>query len=131
MVLSDEAYSDVRFEGASRSLVSLPGMLERCVILYTFSKKYAMTGWRLGAAIGPKPIIDIIVKLNVNWESCSNHFVQYGGVEALTGDQSGPRRIMARLRGRRDAALQFLNTTPGIRCLVPATTFSLYPNVTG
>ena len=66
LVLSDEAYFDVRFEGASRSLVSLPGMLERCVILYTFSKKYAMTGWRLGAAIGPKPIIDIIMKLNVN-----------------------------------------------------------------
>ena len=131
MVLSDEAYFDVRFEGASRSLVSLPGMLERCVILYTFSKKYAMTGWRLGAAIGPKPIIDIIVKLNVNWESCSNHFVQYGGVEALSGDQSGPRRIMERLKGRRDVALQLLNTTPGIRCLVPATTFYLYPNVTG
>lgn len=131
MVLSDEAYFDVRFEGESRSLVSLPGMLERCVILYTFSKKYAMTGWRLGAAIGPKPIIDIIVKLNVNWESCSNHFVQYGGVEALSGDQSGPRRIMARLQRRRDVALQLLNTTPGIHCLVPATTFYLYPNVTG
>jgi aspartate/methionine/tyrosine aminotransferase len=131
MVLSDEAYFDVRFEGASRSLVSLPGMLERCVILYTFSKKYAMTGWRLGAAIGPKPIIDIIVKLNVNWESCSNHFVQYGGVEALSGDQSGPRRIMARLKLRRDAALRILTTTPGIRCLVPETTFYLYPNVTG
>ena len=55
MVLCDEAYFDVRFEGASRSLASLPGMRERCVILYTFSKKYAMTGWRLGAAIGPRP----------------------------------------------------------------------------
>ena len=131
MVLCDEAYFDVRFEGASRSLVSLPGMLERCVILYTFSKKYAMTGWRLGAAIGPRPIIDIIVKLNVNWESCSNHFTQYGALEALTGDQSGPRRIMERLQGRRDAALRILDSTPGIRCLVPATTFYLYPNVTG
>jgi aspartate/methionine/tyrosine aminotransferase len=131
LVLCDEAYFDVRFEGESRSLVSLPGMLERCVILYTFSKKYAMTGWRLGAAIGPRPIIDIIVKLNVNWESCSNHFIQYGAVAALTGDQSGPRSIMARLKRRRDAALRILNTTPGIRCLVPETTFYLYPNVTG
>ena len=52
-MLCDEAYFDVRYEGASRSLASLPGMQERCVILYTFSKKYAMTGWRLGAAIGP------------------------------------------------------------------------------
>ena len=82
----------MRFEGASRSLVSLPGMQERCVILYTFSKKYAMTGWRLGAAIGPKPIIDVITTLNVNIESCPNHFVQYGAVAALTDDQSGPAR---------------------------------------
>ena len=131
LVLADEAYFDVRFEGASRSLVSLPGMRERCVILYTFSKKYAMTGWRLGAAIGPKPIIDVITTLNVNIESCPNHFVQYGAVAALTGDQSGPREMMATLRGRRDAALEILNATPGIRCLTPETTFYLYPNVTG
>jgi len=130
-VLADEAYFDVRFEGAGRSLVSLPGMQERCVILYTFSKKYAMTGWRLGAAIGPKPIIDIITTLNVNIESCPNHFVQYGAVAALTEDQSGPREMMARLKGRRDVALGILNATPGIHCLTPETTFYLYPNVTG
>lgn len=130
-VLCDEAYFDIRFEGASRSLASLPGMAERCVILYTFSKKYAMTGWRLGAAIGPKPVIDIITTLNVNIESCTNHFVQWGGVEALTGDQSGPRAIMTTLKGRRDAALAILNTTPGIRCCTPKSTFYLYPNVTG
>ena len=82
VVLADEAYFDVRFEGASRSLVSLPGMQERTVILYTFSKKYAMTGWRLGAAIGPAPIVDIITRLNVNVESCPNHFTQYGALEA-------------------------------------------------
>jgi aspartate/methionine/tyrosine aminotransferase len=131
LVLSDEAYFDVRFAGASRSLVSLPGMRERCVILYTFSKKYAMTGWRLGAAIGPQPIIDVITTLNVNIESCPNHFVQYGAVAALTGEQSGPREMMARLEGRRDVALGILNSTPGIRCLTPETTFYLYPNVTG
>ena len=131
LVLADEAYFDVRFEGASRSLVSLPGMQERCVILYTFSKKYAMTGWRLGAAIGPKPIIDVITTLNVNIESCPNHFVQYGAVAALTDEQSGPREMMATLKGRRDVALGILNATPGIRCLTPETTFYLYPNVTG
>ncbi len=131
LVLADEAYFDVRFEGASRSLVSLPGMQERCVILYTFSKKYAMTGWRLGAAIGPKPIIDVITTLNVNIESCPNHFVQYGAVAALTEEQSGPREMMATLKGRRDVALSILNSTPGIHCLTPETTFYLYPNVTG
>ncbi len=131
VVLADEAYFDVRFEGASRSLVSLPGMQERTVILYTFSKKYAMTGWRLGAAIGPAPIVDIITRLNVNVESCPNHFTQYGALEAITGDQSGPREMMTRLKGRRDAALRLLNATPGVRCHTPESTFYLYPDVTG
>jgi aspartate/methionine/tyrosine aminotransferase len=131
LVLADEAYFDVRFAGASRSFASLPGMQERTVILYTFSKKYAMTGWRLGAAIGPKPIIDVMTTLNVNIESCPNHFVQYGAVAALSGDQSGPREMMATLRGRRDVALEILNATPGIHCLTPEATFYLYPNVTG
>jgi aspartate/methionine/tyrosine aminotransferase len=131
LVLSDEAYFDVRFAGASQSIVSRPGMRERTVILYTFGKKYAMTGWRLGAAIGPKPIIDIITRLNVNVESCPNHFAQYGALEALTGDQAGPRAMMARLQGRRDAALRLLNETPGVRCHTPESTFYLYPDVTG
>jgi len=130
MVLSDEAYFDVRFAGASRSIVSLPGMQERTVILYTFSKKYAMTGWRLGAAIGPRPIIDVITRLNVNVESCPNHFAQYGALEALTGDQAGPREMMARLKGRRDAALRLLGATPGVHCHTPECTFYLYPDVT-
>jgi aspartate/methionine/tyrosine aminotransferase len=130
-VLSDEAYFDIRYEGTSRSIVSLPGMAERCVILYTFSKKYAMTGWRLGAAIGPKEIIDIIIKLNVNDESCPNHFIQYGAVEALTGDQSESRRILQILKERRDAAVELLNTVEGVRCFRPNATFYLYPNVTG
>jgi aspartate/methionine/tyrosine aminotransferase len=130
-VLSDEAYFDIRYEGTSRSIVSLPGMAERCVILYTFSKKYAMTGWRLGAAIGPKEMIDIIIKLNVNDESCPNHFIQYGAVEALTGDQSESRTILQILKERRDAAVELLNTIEGVRCFRPNATFYLYPNVTG
>jgi aspartate/methionine/tyrosine aminotransferase len=131
LVLSDEAYFDVRFRGASRSIVSLPGMQERTVILYTFSKKYAMTGWRLGAAVGPRPVIDIITRMNVNVESCPNHFVQYGALAALTGDQSGPRKMMARLEARRDAALRLLTSTPGVDCHTPESTFYLYPDVTG
>jgi aspartate/methionine/tyrosine aminotransferase len=106
-------------------------MAERSVILYTFSKKFAMTGWRLGAAIGPKPVIDIISKLNVNDESCSNHFIQYGAIEGLTGDQSGPQEILRILRERRDVAVELLNGIEGVRCLRPNATFYLYPNVTG
>lgn len=129
-VLVDEAYFDIRYEGKSTSLVSLPGMEERCVILYTFSKKFAMTGWRLGAAIGPKEVIDVIAKLNVNDESCSNHFIQYGGIEGLRGDQSGPRKIVELLRQRRDACVEALNNIAGIRCFKPQATFYLFPNVT-
>jgi aspartate/methionine/tyrosine aminotransferase len=131
MVLCDEAYFDTHYEGKSASLASLPGIAERSVILYTFSKKFAMTGWRLGAAIGPREIVDVIAKLNVNDESCPNHFIQYGALEGLTGDQSGPRHIVEVLRERRDAAVGLLNEMPGVRCYKPNATFYLFPNVTG
>jgi aspartate/methionine/tyrosine aminotransferase len=129
-VLCDEAYFDMRYEGKSSSLASLPGMAERSVILYTFSKKFAMTGWRLGAAIGPKEIIDVITKLNVNQESCSNHFVQYAALEGLTGDQTEAKQILATLKERRDTAVDMLNSIDGVRCFRPNATFYLWPNVT-
>jgi aspartate/methionine/tyrosine aminotransferase len=131
-VLCDEAYFDVRLDsGTSRSLAALPGMQERCVILFTFAKRYAMGGWRLGAAIGPRNVIDVIVMLNTNFESCTNTFVQWAGVEALTGDQSGAKRILEVLRERRDIGAPILAATEGITCHRPETTFYLYPNVTG
>jgi aspartate/methionine/tyrosine aminotransferase len=129
-VLCDEAYFDIRYAGRSRSFASLPGMAERSVILYTFSKKFAMTGWRLGAAIGPREVIDVIIKLNVNDESCSNHFIQYAALAGLTGDPAGPARILQTLRKRRDAAVSMLNRIEGVRCFCPDVTFYLYPNVT-
>jgi aspartate/methionine/tyrosine aminotransferase len=128
-VLCDEAYWDTRYSGKSQSLASLPGMAERSVILYTFSKKFAMTGWRLGAAVGPALIVDVIAKLNVNDESCSNHFIQYGALEGLTGDQSGPREIVRILRERRDACVELLGQIPGVTCFTPESTFYLFPNV--
>ena len=130
-VLCDEAYFDIRYEGKSNSFASLPGMAERSVILYTFSKKFAMTGWRLGAAIGPKEIIDVIAKLNVNDESCPNHFIQYGAIEGLTGDQTAARQILETLKARRDATVDILNSIEGIHCFCPNATFYLFPNVTG
>jgi len=129
-LLCDEAYFDIRYEGASTSLASLPGMAERCVVLYTFSKKFAMTGWRLGAAIAPRDVAQVLARLNVNDESCSNHFVQYGALEGLTGDQAGPRHIVEVLRERRDAAVSLLRDTPGVRCAAPVATFYLFANVT-
>jgi len=130
-VLCDEAYFDIRYDGQSKSLAALPGMRERCVILHTFSKKFAMTGWRLGATIGPKEIIDVIIKLNVNEESCSNHFVQYAAIEGLTGDQTETLQLLDILKERRDTTVDLLNEIDGIRCIRPNATFYLWPNVTG
>ena len=130
LVLCDEAYFDIRYSGTSVSFARQPGMAERCVLLYTFSKKFAMTGWRLGAAVGPKEIIDVIAKLNVNAESCSNHFIQYGALAGLTGDQTEVKAILATLQDRRDAAVDALNAIKGITCGRPNATFYLFPNVT-
>ena len=130
MVLTDEAYYEIRYGGEPRSIVAFPGMRDRTVVLYTFSKKYAMTGWRLGAAIGPEEIINIIAKLNVNAESCSNHFIQWAMLEALTGDPGGPLQILDTLRERRDAAVAGLNAIDGINIPTPNSTFYLFPNVT-
>ncbi|NOQ19509.1 MAG: aminotransferase class I/II-fold pyridoxal phosphate-dependent enzyme [Desulfobacterales bacterium] len=129
-VLCDEAYFDIRYEGKSSSFAALPGMAERCVILYTFSKRFAMTGWRLGAAVGPKQVIDVFAKLNVNDESCSNHFIQYGAIEGLTGDQTEVKQILRTLKERGDTAVDILNSIEGVRCFRPNATFYLYPNIT-
>jgi aspartate/methionine/tyrosine aminotransferase len=129
-VLSDEAYFEMRYTGTSTSIASLPGMSPRTVILYTFSKKFAMTGWRLGAAVGPVDLITQITKINTNDESCTTHFVQAAGIEALEGDQSGPRAILAELQRRRDAAVDQLQGIPGFVVARPDSTFYLFPNVT-
>ena len=129
-VLSDEAYFEIQYSGKPESIVSLPGMQERSIILYTCSKRFAMTGWRLGAAIGPTSAIDIINKFNTNFESCTTHFIQKGMVEAIEGDTSGPDSIIEELRRRRDAAVAGLNAIDGISIAAPNSTFYLFPNVT-
>jgi aspartate/methionine/tyrosine aminotransferase len=129
-VLSDEAYFEMRYAGKSSSIASLPGMAERTVILYTFSKKFAMTGWRLGCAAGPEPVIAQIAKLNTNDESCTTHFVQVAGVEALQHPE-GAAPILVELQKRRDAAIAALQEVPGLKVARPDATFYLFPNVTG
>ena len=131
MVLCDEAYFDIRYSGASASLASLPGMAERSVILYTFSKKFAMTGWRLGARDGPREVVEVIAKLNVNDESCPNHFIQFGAIEGLTGDQSGPRHIVSVLKEETDRGCRDTERDARVRCFMPNAAFYLFPNVTG
>lgn len=128
-VLSDEAYFDIRYAGESKSIISLPGMQERTVILYTFSKKFAMTGWRLGAAIGPKDLVERISKLNTNEESCTAQFVQWAGVEAINGDQSGANELLSVLRTRRDATIAGINKIHGMRVHTPESAFYVFPEI--
>ncbi|MBQ14910.1 MAG: aminotransferase class I/II-fold pyridoxal phosphate-dependent enzyme [Gammaproteobacteria bacterium] len=129
-VLSDEAYFEIQYSGQPDSIVSVPGMQERSVILYTCSKRFAMTGWRLGAAIGPKAVVEVFNKLNTNIESCTAHFIQRAMVDVIEGDTSGPDAIIDELRQRRDAAVAGLNAISGISIQAPNSTFYLFPNVT-
>ena len=129
-VLSDEAYFETRYAGTSESIAALPGMAERTVILYTFSKKFAMTGSRLGCAVAPRVLADVLSTLNTNDESCTTHYVQWAGVAALQGTQDPVVEMLDVLRQRRDAACEIVNTIPGMRVAVPQSTFYLFPDVT-
>jgi aspartate/methionine/tyrosine aminotransferase len=129
-LLSDEAYFHIRYSGKSRSIVSLPEMQERTVILDAHSKRFAMTGWRLGAAIGPKDVVDWISKLNVNQESCTNHFIQYAGIDALKNGEAGTREIVKTLKERRDVLAAALRAIRGVEVYVPEITFYLFPDIT-
>lgn len=129
-VLSDEAYFEARYEGVSQSIASLPGMAARTVILYTFSKKFAMTGSRLGCAVAPVELAHAFGTLNTNDESCTTHYVQWAGVEALRGTQEPVRQMLDVLRERRDAACDAVNAIPGMHVAVPHSTFYLFPDVT-
>ena len=128
-VLADEAYFEMRYSGTSSSIASIDGMAERTTILYTFSKKFAMTGWRLGCAAAPQEIADVLSKLNTNDESCTTHFVQWAGVAGLH-DDSGAAPIREELKRRRDAAHEALNAIAGFSVAKPNATFYLFPDVT-
>lgn len=129
-VLSDEAYFETRYAGKSHSIASIDGMAERTVILYSFSKRFAMTGWRLGAGITPTELTPWFSRMNTNNESCTTHFVQYAGLAGLHGDQTEIEQIRRALQDRRDTAFEILADTPGVRLTKPESTFYLYPDVT-
>jgi aspartate/methionine/tyrosine aminotransferase len=131
VVLADEIYGRILYEGEHVSIASLPGMAERTVILDGFSKTYAMTGWRLGYAIVPDALAFAFGRLIINSVSCVSTFEQYGAVEALTGPQDAVDAMVAEFRARRDLVVDGLNAIPGIRCLRPAGAFYVFPDVSG
>jgi aspartate/methionine/tyrosine aminotransferase len=129
IVLSDEIYEHIIYEGKLYSIASLPGMLDRTIILNGFSKTFAMTGWRLGYGILPLELVGAITPLIVNSVSCTTAFNQYAGIEALTGPQDSVVRMVDEFKRRRDLIVDGLNEIPGISCLRPKGAFYAFPNI--
>lgn len=132
MVLSDEIYSRLYYtEEPPFSIASLPGMLEKTIILDGFSKTYAMTGWRIGYGVMPEWLVDAVNKLMVNSNSCTASFTQRAAIAALTGSQSDVDKMLREFRRRREAFCGALNEVPGFRCALPGGAFYAFANVKG
>jgi aspartate/methionine/tyrosine aminotransferase len=132
MVLSDEIYSRIYYGSEPPvSIASLPGMLEKTIILDGFSKTYAMTGWRMGYGVMPEWLVEAVNKLMVNSNSCTATFTQRAGIAALEGPQDAVDRMVAEFRRRRDAFCAGLNQVPGFRCALPGGAFYAFANITG
>ncbi|MGC8786840.1 MAG: pyridoxal phosphate-dependent aminotransferase [Anaerolineae bacterium] len=129
MILSDEIYSRIVYDGEFVSITSFPGMVERTIILDGFSKTYAMTGWRMGYGVMPEALAAQVAKLMTNSNSCTAAFTQVAGVEALRGPQDESYKMVAAFKERRDFIVKGLNEIPGIRCLLPKGAFYVFPNV--
>jgi len=129
VVLSDEVYAHMLFEGEHVSIGTLPGMRERTILLESFSKTYAMTGWRLGFVACPEPIAQKLTQLLTNSVSCVAPFMQLAGAKALLADQSESRAMMEDYRRRRDLFIAGLNEIDGLSCKSPAGAFYAFPNV--
>ena len=129
-LISDDAYFDTLYDGEPESIASYPGMYGRTLTMYTFSKKFAMTGWRLGASIGPKKIIEQINRLNVNMESCTTHFVQYAGLAGLNAPNQETQDILNVLKERRDTLVKILSEIEGVEVHMPEAGFYVFPKVT-
>ena len=131
MVLSDEIYSRIYYGEAPVSIASLPGMLEKTIILDGFSKTYAMTGWRMGYGVMPEWLVDAVNKLMVNSNSCTATFTQRAGIAAIEGPQQPVDAMVAEFRRRRDSFCAGLNQVPGFRCALPGGAFYAFANITG
>ncbi len=129
-ILTDEVYSRLLYEGTHQSILSLPGMKEKTILIDGHSKTYAMTGWRLGYGVAPREIADKITRLTINSNSCTATFTQIAGIEALTGPQTFVTQMVSEFKIRRDAIVDGLNAIDGITCIKPLGSFYVFPNVT-
>jgi aspartate/methionine/tyrosine aminotransferase len=129
MVLSDEIYSRLIFEGQHYSIMSVPGFKDRTILLDGFSKTYAMTGWRMGYGVMRSDLAAHVTRLMTNSNSCTASFTQVAGIEALRGDQSSVDKMQAEFQRRRDVFVAGLNKIKGFSCRMPKGAFYVFPNI--
>ncbi|MBV9303578.1 MAG: pyridoxal phosphate-dependent aminotransferase [Acidobacteriaceae bacterium] len=130
IILSDEIYTRIYYtKDAPFSIASLPGMLEKTIILDGFSKTYAMTGWRIGYGVMPEWLVEAVNKLMANSNSCTASFTQRAAIEALEGPQDSVKSMVKEFKRRRDAFCAALNEIPGFRCALPGGAFYAFVNV--
>jgi aspartate aminotransferase len=129
MILSDEIYSRLIYDGEHFSIMSVPGFKERTILLDGFSKTYAMTGWRLGYGVMRHDLAVPMARLVTNSTSCTASFTQVAGIEALCGDQSSVDKMSAEFKRRRDAFVAGLNKIKGFSCRIPKGAFYAFPNI--
>lgn len=129
-VMSDEIYDQMLYDGEQHvCLLSYPEIRDRLILLNGWSKTYAMTGWRLGFSVWPKPLYDNARKLAVNSHSCVNAPAQWAGLAALTGPQDAVHAMVAEFDRRRKAVVAGLNGLPNLSCATPKGAFYAFPNV--
>lgn len=129
LVLSDEVYKNIIYEGQHESFYSLPGVKDFTILLDGFSKTYAMTGWRLGWGVMPEELAQKVEKLMINSNSCTSTFSQYAAIQALKGPTDEVDAFVEEFRKRRDFIVAGLNDIPGISCITPKGAFYVFPNV--
>lgn len=131
MILADEIYSRLIYDGEHLSMASFPWLRDKVILLDGFSKSHAMTGWRLGYGIMRRDLAERVALLMTNSNSCTASFTQIAGIEALRGDQTSVEVMLKEFRRRRQVIVEGLNRIPGFRCIEPEGAFYAFPNITG
>ena len=129
-VISDEVYSALTYDGVRcESIASLPGMAERTCIVNSFSKTYAMTGWRVGFTLGPEDIIDCMVRLQENVAACVNSAAQFGAIAALEGTKEPLKEMLAQYTRRRQIVVEGFAAINGLTCFAPQGAFYAFVDI--
>jgi aspartate aminotransferase len=129
VVLSDEVYWALRYDGEHHSVLDVDGMASRTILLDGWSKTFAMTGWRLGFGVFPEPLVEPVTRLMINSVSCTSAFSQHAAIAALEGPWDDVDRMLDAFRERREVIVSGLNAVPGVSCVEPGGAFYAFPNI--